>query len=65
MSLGNVLSPRVNERHFRRALQLLRTASQIQGYSLSRYLQQYVLKRIFVGATLTSFQVLGRLRSTS
>jgi hypothetical protein len=40
MSLGNVSSPRVNEQHFRRALQLLRAASQIAGYSLSRYLQQ-------------------------
>ncbi|KAK5172348.1 uncharacterized protein LTR77_003987 [Saxophila tyrrhenica] len=42
MSLGNASSPRVNERFFRRALQLLRAASQIEGYSLSRYLQQYL-----------------------
>lgn len=40
MSLGNTSSPRVNERLFRRALQLLRAASQIEGYALSRYLQQ-------------------------
>lgn len=42
MSLGNTSSPRVNERLFRRAIQLLRAASQIRGYTLSRYLQQYV-----------------------
>ncbi|KAK3713216.1 hypothetical protein LTR37_008649 [Vermiconidia calcicola] len=42
MSLGNTSSPRVNERYFRRAVQLLRAASQIGGYSLSRYLQQYL-----------------------
>lgn len=42
MSLGNVSSLRVNEQYFRRALQLLRAASEIPGYTLSRYLQQYV-----------------------
>lgn len=43
MSLGNVSSPRSNEEQFRRSLQLLRAASMIPGYALSRYLQQYVL----------------------
>lgn len=42
MSLGNVSSPRSNEGQFRRALQLLRAASMIPGYTLSRYLRQYV-----------------------
>ncbi|KAK3675683.1 hypothetical protein LTR78_004324 [Recurvomyces mirabilis] len=42
MSLGNVSSPRINQTHFARALQLLRAAAAIQGYTLSRYLQQYV-----------------------
>ena len=42
MSLGNVSSPRVNEQYFRRALQLLRAASEIPDYTLSRYLQQFV-----------------------
>ncbi|KAF2161888.1 hypothetical protein M409DRAFT_69422 [Zasmidium cellare ATCC 36951] len=40
MSLGNSSSPRVNQGHFRRALQLLRAATSIEGYTLSRYLQQ-------------------------
>ncbi|KAK4498893.1 hypothetical protein PRZ48_009403 [Zasmidium cellare] len=42
MSLGNSSSPRVNQGHFRRALQLLRAATSIEGYTLSRYLQQYL-----------------------
>lgn len=42
MSLGNTSSPRTNERYFRRALQLLRAATSIPGYTLSRYLQQYL-----------------------
>ncbi|KAK3635786.1 hypothetical protein LTR56_014492 [Elasticomyces elasticus] len=42
MSLGNASSPRTNEQYFRRALQLLRAATTIQGYTLSRYLQQYL-----------------------
>ena len=41
MSLGNVSSPRVNEQHFRRAIELLRAAASIEGYSLNPYLQQY------------------------
>lgn len=40
MSLGNVSSPRTNEQYFRRALQLLQRASQIQGYALPRHLQK-------------------------
>ena len=40
MSLGNASSPRVNEQYFRRALQLLRAASNVEGYTLTRYLQQ-------------------------
>jgi hypothetical protein len=40
MSLGNTTSPRNNEQYFRRALQYLRAASNVEGYSLSRYLQQ-------------------------
>ena len=66
MSLGNISSPRVNEQHFRRALQLLRTASQIPGYSLSRYLQQCV--RSFArekSIALTPSQIFGRLWSAS
>lgn len=43
MSLGNVTSPRSNQHHFTRALQLLRAANSIEGYQLNRYLQQYVL----------------------
>jgi hypothetical protein len=42
MSLGNVSSPRTNEQYFRRALQLLQRASQVQGYSLPRHLQKLV-----------------------
>ncbi|KAK3054345.1 hypothetical protein LTR09_004613 [Extremus antarcticus] len=42
MSLGNASSPRTNEQYFRRALQLLRAASELEGYTLSRYLQQYL-----------------------
>ena len=40
MSLGNASSPRTNEQQFRRALQLLRAATAIPGYTLGRYLQQ-------------------------
>ncbi|KAF2723312.1 hypothetical protein K431DRAFT_28228 [Polychaeton citri CBS 116435] len=42
MSLGNTSSPRVNEQSFRRAIQLLRAASAVPGYVLTRYLQQYL-----------------------
>ena len=42
MSLGNASSPRINENQFRRALHLLRAATTIPGYTLSRYLQQYL-----------------------
>lgn len=41
MSLGNAASLRVNEQHFRRALQLLRAATAIEGYTLGYYLQRY------------------------
>lgn len=40
MSLGNVSSPRTNEQHFRRALQLLQRASQTEGYKLPGHLQK-------------------------
>ncbi|KAK3111947.1 hypothetical protein LTR53_012298 [Teratosphaeriaceae sp. CCFEE 6253] len=40
MSLGNASSPRTNEQYFRRALQLLRAATEIPDYTLGRYLQQ-------------------------
>ncbi|EME38334.1 hypothetical protein DOTSEDRAFT_140392 [Dothistroma septosporum NZE10] len=40
MSIGNASSPRVNEQYFRRALQLLRAATEIEGYSLSTHLKQ-------------------------
>lgn len=40
MSLGNVSSPRTNQQYFRRALQLLQRASEIQGYALPRHLQK-------------------------
>ncbi|KAK4550331.1 hypothetical protein LTR36_003298 [Oleoguttula mirabilis] len=42
MSLGNASSPRVNERYFRRALQLLRAAKSIPGYTLWPYLERYL-----------------------
>ncbi|PPJ61032.1 hypothetical protein CBER1_01985 [Cercospora berteroae] len=42
MSLGNVTSPRNNQQHFTRALQLLRAANSIEGYQLNRHLQQYL-----------------------
>ncbi|KAK5124226.1 hypothetical protein LTR85_001929 [Meristemomyces frigidus] len=42
MSLGNASSPRVNERYFRRALQLLRAGKAIPGYTLCLYLQRYL-----------------------
>lgn len=42
MSLGNVSSARVNQRYFQRAIQLLRAASNVPGYSLTLYLQQWV-----------------------
>lgn len=45
MSLGNVSSPRNNERHFHRALRLLRAAAATPDYSLNRYLQQYVTSK--------------------
>jgi hypothetical protein len=41
MSLGNVSYSYVNERYFRQALVYLRRASQLPGYTLSQYLQQY------------------------
>ncbi|KAK4628978.1 hypothetical protein CLAFUW4_08033 [Fulvia fulva] len=40
MSIGNASSPRMNEQYFRRALQLLRAATEVDGYSLATYLQQ-------------------------
>ncbi|RMZ14824.1 hypothetical protein D0862_01891 [Hortaea werneckii] len=39
LSLGKVSSPRINERYFRRALQLLGAAAAIRGFSLSPDLQ--------------------------
>jgi hypothetical protein len=42
MSLGNVSYSSVNERYFRQALLYLRRATQISGYTLSPYLQQFV-----------------------
>lgn len=42
MSFGNVSSPRINEQYFRRAVQLLRAATTIPGYTLGHYLQQYL-----------------------
>jgi hypothetical protein len=42
MSLGNVSSPRTNERYFRKALGFLRAASEVEGYDLCPYLHQYV-----------------------
>lgn len=42
MSIGNASSPRMNEQYFRRALQLLRAATEVDGYSLATYLQQYL-----------------------
>lgn len=41
MSLGNVSYSNTNEQYFRRALAYLRTASQIEGFTLSTYLQGY------------------------
>lgn len=43
MSMGNASSPRTNEPFFRRAVQLLRAANDIEGYTLPSHLQQYVL----------------------
>ncbi|KAI9813062.1 MAG: hypothetical protein M1827_004282 [Pycnora praestabilis] len=42
MSLGNVSYQNTNEQYFRQALQYLRRASDIPGYTLSQYLQQYL-----------------------
>ncbi|KXT07556.1 hypothetical protein AC578_10191 [Pseudocercospora eumusae] len=42
MSLGNTSSPRINQQYFGRAIQLLRAATSIPGYTLSRYLQMYL-----------------------
>ncbi|GAB7364423.1 hypothetical protein MBLNU230_g4964t1 [Neophaeotheca triangularis] len=41
MSLGNVSGPRASEPHFKRAVQLLRAASAVPGYTLPAHLQQY------------------------
>lgn len=43
MSLGNVSYSSVNEQYFRQALTYLRNASEIGDYTLSPYLQKYVL----------------------
>ena len=43
MSLGNVSYQPANEQQFRHALIYLHRASQIPGYSLSPYLQRWVL----------------------
>ncbi|KAK4920816.1 hypothetical protein LTR49_011719 [Elasticomyces elasticus] len=63
MSLGNASSPRTNEQYFRRALQLLRAATTIQGYTLNsgpsdfaRYsitLDPTAILRIFPSASAT------------
>ncbi|KAK6433238.1 hypothetical protein LTR95_010581 [Oleoguttula sp. CCFEE 5521] len=42
MSLGNVSSPRVNEDYYRRAVRLLRAATLLPDYTLSRYLAGYL-----------------------
>ncbi|KAI6866776.1 hypothetical protein KC343_g14249 [Hortaea werneckii] len=42
LSLGKVSSPRINERYFRRALQLLGAAAAIRGFSLSPDLQSFL-----------------------
>ncbi|OQO00517.1 hypothetical protein B0A48_13867 [Cryoendolithus antarcticus] len=42
MSLGNVSSPRVNEDYYRRAVRLLRAATLLPDYTLSRYLSGYL-----------------------
>ncbi|RMY24242.1 hypothetical protein D0867_01511 [Hortaea werneckii] len=42
LSLGKVSSPRVNERYFRRALQLLGAAAAIRGFTLSPDLQSFL-----------------------
>jgi hypothetical protein len=42
MSLGNVHGPRTNQQYFRRALQLLQRASDVEDYVLPRHLQKYL-----------------------
>ncbi|KAI6811353.1 hypothetical protein KC367_g4165 [Hortaea werneckii] len=42
LSLGKVSSPRINERYFRRALQLLGAAAAIRGFTLSPDLQSFL-----------------------
>ena len=43
MSLGNVSYSYVNEQYFRQALLYLRRASEVPRYTLSPFLQRYVL----------------------
>lgn len=42
MSMGNASSPRVNEPYFRRAVQLLRAANNVEGFTLPSHLQHYL-----------------------
>lgn len=57
MSLGNTSSPRTNEQYFRRALQLLRAAAAIPNYTLTRYLQQYVLESVLLTESFANNRV--------
>ncbi|GAB7332081.1 hypothetical protein MBLNU13_g03969t1 [Cladosporium sp. NU13] len=42
MSIGNVSGPRTNQQYFRRALQLLQRASDVEDYALPGHLQKYL-----------------------